>query len=129
MVQEFHELFGHPVNALKPHSADLATYIDLRVKLMREELAELEEALDSGDLDQILKEACDLDYVLKGTLVAMQGIGDPERTGAFAEVHRSNMSKVGPDGKPVYRDDGKVMKGPGFSPADMTPFLTNDENK
>lgn len=47
----------------------------------------------------------------------------------FLEVHRSNMSKLGPDGKPVHREDGKVLKGPNFTPANLTPFLKEDSTK
>ena len=104
----------------------------LRRKLIAEETAEVNQALDVIEcslvrggiarLDEqanVLKEICDLVYVLVGFCRAYGWDFDA----AFAEVHRSNMSKLGPDGKPIYREDGKVLKGPNYSPADVSPCL------
>lgn len=111
---------GHPVDSIDLTDEDA---IRFRIKLIREEVAELEEALlEKRDPAEILKEACDVDYVLHGTLVALTNMPDPADV-AFPEVHRSNMSKLGEDGKPVYREDGKILKGPNFSPADMGAAL------
>lgn len=92
----------------------------LRERLIEEEFAELAEAMWQQDPAQILKEACDLIYVVKGTLVAF-GL-HPVAGAAFEEVHSSNMSKLGADGQPIVRD-GKVVKGPNYRPARMAPLL------
>ena len=68
---------------------------------------------------QVAKELADLLYVVYG---AADSLGIPLDV-AFREVHRSNMSKFGPDGKAIRRDDGKVLKGPNYSPADMSVTL------
>jgi predicted HAD superfamily Cof-like phosphohydrolase len=70
-------------------------------------------------LRRLLKELADLRYVVEGAAVSF-GLPFEE---AFSEVHRSNMSKLGPDGQPMYREDGKVLKGPGYFEADMTRFV------
>jgi predicted HAD superfamily Cof-like phosphohydrolase len=71
----------------------------------------------SAPQEEFLKEMADLIYVLLGTAVAMGMDIDT----AFKRVHRSNMSKLGPDGKPVMRADGKVLKGPEY----CLPYLTD----
>lgn len=73
---------------------------------------------------RLLKELCDVLYVVYGTAYRL----GYDLDGAFAEVHRSNMSKLGDDGKPVYREDGKVLKGPNYRPADVTMFLRRKED-
>ena len=92
----------------------------------KEVLDELRALLDAQDYDaylaalgRLLKELCDLRYVVEGTAVAF-GLPIDE---AYLEVHRSNMSKLGLDGKPIVREDGKVLKGPDYFPADMTRFV------
>lgn len=67
----------------------------------------------------LLKELCDLQYVLSGFAVTF-GLPFDE---AFQRVHESNMSKLGPDGKPVYREDGKVMKGPNYKKPNLTDLV------
>ena len=67
----------------------------------------------------ILKELCDLQYVLSGAAVAL---GLDIQT-AFIRVHNSNMSKLGEDGKPVYREDGKVIKGPDYLPPNLKDLV------
>lgn len=114
MVREFHEVFGtvDPTNPVVP-SQDI---IDLRLKLINEEHKEVAEAIASGNLMDIAKELSDLLYVVYGTGLAF---GIPLDR-AFQEVHRSNMSKLGSDGKPIYREDGKVLKGPNYTEADLS---------
>lgn len=105
MLAEFHTVFAHPsTNAL-----------DLRPKLHNEEHAELVDALASGDRAQIARELADVLYIAYGT-AHVYGI---DLDAAFSEVHRANMSKVGSDGKPIRREDGKILKGPAFSPPSM----------
>lgn len=89
--------------------------IRLRLELLDEEMDEIEEAAGEGDLAHLTKELCDLLYVAYGFLLVLGVDGDA----AFAEVHRSNMSKFGPNG-PERRPDGKILKGTNFSPADLS---------
>jgi predicted HAD superfamily Cof-like phosphohydrolase len=93
--------------------------VNLRKALIQEEMLELFEALDSNNMQEIVKEACDLLYVVYGTGVEM-GV-DLDR--ALEIVHESNMSKLGEDGKPIYREDGKVLKGPYYHHADLREFV------
>lgn len=127
---EFHSAFGHPVNWTPTLvSADVRK---LRIKLILEEAIEFAEAAgfdvslttdadgktawrltertDPPSLVGMADGLADLRYVTEGAAVAL---GIPlER--CFREVHRSNMSKLGEDGKPIYREDGKILKGPNF---------------
>ena len=94
----------------------------LRYRLGKEELVEYLDACNNDDLVEITDALADQLYILLGTMIAhgMQDIiGD-----VFNEVHRSNMSKLGEDGNPIYREDGKVLKGPNFSPPNIEQFLT-----
>ncbi len=119
-VQEFHETYGLPVMD-EPHIADPKTN-DLRINLIAEELEELKEALKAGDMVETLDALIDLQYVLDGAFLSF-GLHDVKEE-AFAEVHRSNMSKLGEDGKPIRREsDGKVMKGPNYFVPDMSQFI------
>jgi NTP pyrophosphatase (non-canonical NTP hydrolase) len=92
---------------------------DLRVELIREELDELIEAITLGDLTEVADALTDILYVTYG---AGHAFGIPLDE-CFAEVQRSNMSKLGEDGKPMYREDGKVMKGPQYSVPNLLPIL------
>lgn len=103
---------------------DTPTLIDpevakLRLDLIAEELDELQEAMEDDDIVEIADAIADILYVTYGTALAY-GI-DADR--CFAEVHRSNMSKLDEEGKPVYRADGKVLKGPHYSPPDLSFVL------
>lgn len=113
-VREFHEAFGHP--APKTPSIPNLELAMLRKKLIEEELAEVMEAIEKKDYTNLLKELCDLQYVLDGFFVVC-GMDQAKEEG-FMLVHRSNMSKLGEDGKPVYREDGKILKGPNYKPVD-----------
>lgn len=117
-VTEFHLAYGQaaPDKAI-PLPDDI---LMLRVRLIGEEFSEYREAAFRGDLVEIADALADLAYVVVGTAVAHGLVRFDE---IFAEVHRSNMSKLGADGKPVLREDGKVLKGPGFSPPDLAPLI------
>ncbi len=91
----------------------------LRYELIREELEELHEAFSAKDIVEVADALADLLYVVYGAGHAF-GINLDE---CFLEVHRSNMSKLGEDGKPVKRFDGKIMKGPGFFAPDLESVL------
>lgn len=117
-LREFQEAFGmvtlgHPVSR---HDPDLRK---LRENLIEEEFKELKEALDNEDINEICKEGIDLLYVVLGLLVTY---GVPV-TECFEEVQRSNMSKLDENGRAIYREDGKVLKGPNYSPANLKPII------
>jgi predicted HAD superfamily Cof-like phosphohydrolase len=113
MVEEFHRAFGiHIENA--PAIPDPGTRT-LRLRLIREECDELDEAFARQDLNGVAKELADLLYVVYGTAVSCGIDMDP----VFREVHRSNMSKVGGHKRP----DGKWIKPAHYSPAVIGPIL------
>lgn len=112
-VEEFHRMFDI-LASQTPTAPDEATRL-LRERLIEEEFAELREAMGAGDVPSIAKELADLLYVVYGTAVSC-GI-DMEHV--FREVHRSNMSKVGGH----KRDDGKWVKPPTYSKADLDSIL------
>ena len=94
----------------------------VRVRLLEEELAEYQEAVQSGDLVAVADALTDLLYVLLGTYVT-HGLQDVAEA-LFDEVHRSNMSKLDDNGQPIYRADGKVLKSAQFTPPDLAPLLS-----
>jgi len=116
IVQEFHEAFGHPVGEELPPLGDIDQLMRLRLRLLWEEVMEIVEA---NTKENLLKELADLQYVLSGFAVTF-GLPLDE---AFRRVHESNMSKLGEDGKPIYREDGKVLKGPNYQPPDLSDLV------
>jgi predicted HAD superfamily Cof-like phosphohydrolase len=121
-VREFHKTFDIP----KAHPSDVQS-AEFRMRLIHEEFNEVIDAagffivqadtrtlfhtkLKGCDTEHLLKELADLAYVIYGTAEAFGWDLDE----AVKRVHESNMTKLGADGKPVYREDGKVMKGPGY---------------
>ena len=123
MMKEFHKAFGHPTTFDEGHTEE---NISLRTKLLREEGAELEAELWADLIEEkinpnLLKEGADLLYVLLGTFVSL-GYGD-QLVEAFRRVHISNMSKLGEDGLPIFRADGKVLKGPNYQPPNLEDLL------
>jgi predicted HAD superfamily Cof-like phosphohydrolase len=120
MVEEFHETYGLPVHAEPNLSCEQTK--QLRINLLQEELNELKEALENNDPLETLDALIDLQYVLDGAFLSF-GLQDVKMA-AFEEVHRSNMSKLGEDGKPIRRpEDGKVMKGPNYFKPDLAQFI------
>ena len=91
----------------------------LRYDLIREELLELKEAIDKKDIKEVADALTDILYVTYGAGHAF-GI-DLDK--CFDEVQRSNMSKLGADGKPIYNDKGKVMKGPNYFEPNLNKFV------
>lgn len=116
-VGEFMDSFGQEVKETPEWPSD--NIIGLREKLIAEEFREYKEAVEKRDMVAIADALSDLLYVVYGAGHAY-GI-DLDLT--FNLVHDSNMSKLGPDGKPIYREDGKVMKGPNFYEPDLTVIL------
>lgn len=121
-VQEFHEAFGLGVN--QQPTADLGTEkVHLRYELMKEENEEYLEAAKRGDLVEVADALGDMLYILCGTIVE-HGL-QHKISEVFDEIQRSNMSKLGQDGKPIYREDGKVLKGPNYLKPDLEKILSN----
>ena len=118
-VKEFMDAFGQEV-VTKPDWPSAET-MELRVDLIEEEVGELNEAIfdASGNLVEVADALADILYVVYGAGHAF-GI-DLDK--CFSEVHRSNMSKLGEDGKPIYREDGKVLKGESFSEPNLKEVL------
>jgi predicted HAD superfamily Cof-like phosphohydrolase len=94
--------------------------MQLRLDLIREELKELENAMKEKNLKEIADALTDILYVTYGAGFAY-GI-DLDK--CFKEVQRANMSKLGKDGKPIFNEKGKVMKGPNYSEPNLKPFVT-----
>ena len=119
-VQQFHEAFG-VAEANAPTGVIPAELRALRIRLLEEELEEYKVASDSGDIVAVADALTDLAYVLFGTYVT-HGLQD-SADALFDEVHRSNMSKLDENGRPIYREDGKVLKSARFSEPDLAAIL------
>ena len=116
-VKTFMETFGQMVRT-KPQFPDKET-MQLRYDLIKEELNELEHAMNTKNLKEIADALTDILYVTYGAGYAY-GINLDK---CFKEVQRANMSKLGEDGKPIYNDKGKVMKGPNYSEPNLKQFV------
>lgn len=119
-VRAFHDAFGI-ANAKGPIGAIGDRDALLRYKLIREENEEYLEAALRGDLVEVADALGDILYILCGTLLK-HGL-EHRIDEVFREIQRSNMSKLGADGKPIYREDGKVMKGPNYFRPDIAAVL------
>jgi predicted HAD superfamily Cof-like phosphohydrolase len=119
-VQLFHESFGLGVS--QEMRADLGrTKNQLRFNLMDEENKEYLEAVTNNDLVEVADALGDMLYILCGTILEHGMQHKIEEV--FNEIQRSNMSKLGEDGKPIYREDGKVLKGPNYFKPDIASIL------
>ena len=96
----------------------------LRHNLMKEENEEYLEAAQKNDLIEVADALGDMLYILCGTILS-HGM-QHKISEVFKEIQRSNMSKLGPDGKPIYREDGKVLKGPNYFKPDIAAVLEKD---
>ena len=117
-VKKFMETFGQEIKEKASFPDDKIT--SLRYDLIKEELEELKEAMDNRDIKEVADALTDILYVTYGAGHAF-GI-DLDK--CFDEVQNSNMSKLGSDGKPIYNDMGKVMKGPNYFKPDLRKFVT-----
>ncbi|WP_394970584.1 hypothetical protein [uncultured Croceitalea sp.] len=119
-VEKFHKAFGLGVN--KKPKADLGrTKNLLRFNLMDEENKEYMEAAENNDLVEVADALGDMLYILCGTILEHGMQHKIEEV--FEEIQRSNMSKLGGDGKPIYREDGKVLKGPNYFKPNIKSIL------
>lgn len=135
MVRDFHEAFGHPVETKPSADVDDNTR-DLRVRLIQEEFEEFctavygkevwvtvdvqpSSTVAKPDIVEAADALADMVYVIAGAAL-VYGV---DLDAVFDVVHKSNMAKLGPDGKPIYREDGKVMKPEGWTPPDVAAVL------
>ncbi len=119
-VKQFHTAFK--IGYLEAPKADLGLDKNmLRYKLMREENEEYLEAANANDLVEVADALGDMLYILCGTIIehGLQHKIDE----VFDEIQRSNMSKLGADGAPIYREDGKVLKGPNYFKPNIESIL------
>ena len=116
-VKTFMETFGQEVKTKPSFSTDKIN--NLRYELIKEELDELKVAMENKDLLEVADALTDILYVTYGAGHAF-GI-DLDK--CFEEVQNSNMSKLGKDGKPIYNESGKVMKGPNYFKPNLLKFL------
>ena len=116
-VKKFMQTFGQEVRTKASFPND--KIIKLRIDLIREELSELEEAIDKKDIKEVADALTDILYVTYGAGHAF-GINLDK---CFEEVQNSNMSKLGSDGKPIYNENGKVMKGPDYFKPNLNKFV------
>ena len=116
-VKKFMETFGQEVKSSPSFSSEKIN--KLRYNLIKEELNEFKQALDNGDLLEVADALTDILYVTYGAGHAF-GINLDD---CFEEVQNSNMSKLDKDGKPIYNDKGKVMKGPNYFKPDLSKFI------
>ena len=123
-VAEFHRAFGQKDGKWAQLISN-AEY-DLRHSLMKEENDEYLEACYNKSLVEIADALGDQLYILCGTILkhGMHHIIEE----VFNEIHSSNMSKLGEDGRPIFREDGKILKGPGYYGPDINKFIKPDTN-
>jgi predicted HAD superfamily Cof-like phosphohydrolase len=119
-VELFHRSFGLGVSEIQRADLD-ETKIRLRFNLMDEENKEYLEAAFNNDIVEVADALGDMLYILCGTILEHGMQHKIEEV--FEEIQRSNMSKLGADGKPIYREDGKVLKGPNYFKPDIQAVL------
>ncbi|AQS95044.1 MULTISPECIES: nucleoside triphosphate pyrophosphohydrolase family protein [unclassified Polaribacter] len=119
-VHDFHTAFGAGIKN-EPTANITENRNLLRYNLMKEENEEYLEAANNNDLVEVADALGDMLYILCGTIIE-HGMQD-KITEVFNEIHRSNMSKLGEDGKPIYREDGKVLKGPDYFKPNIKEIL------
>ena len=121
-VEEFHKIYKlgnskDPIGKLENNKEKL------RFDLMKEENEEYLEAASKGDIVEVADALGDMLYILCGTIIehGMQDLIDE----VFEEIHRSNLSKLDENGNPIYREDGKVIKGPNYFKPDIKKIIEN----
>lgn len=121
-VAEFHRAFEHPIHTT-PQSIVPSDLVKLRTELLREEFEEYLVAAFDEDLVEIADALADMQYIINGTAL-VYGI---DLNAVHAEVHRSNMSKLGPNGQVVRRADGKVLKPATYEPPQLAHVLAEQD--
>ena len=122
-VEEFHNAFG--IESASSPTFDVSEQkIILRYNLMKEENEEYLEAAQNNDPVEVADALGDMLYILCGTILS-HGM-QHKISEVFEEIQRSNMSKLGSDGKPIYREDGKILKGPHYFKPNIASILKKD---
>ena len=122
-VYQFHKAFG--LGIMETPTANVGTERNrLRFNLMKEENEEYFEAAQNNDLVEVADALGDMLYILCGTIIE-HGMQDKIEE-VFNEIQRSNMSKLGADGKPIFREDGKVLKGPDYFKPNIRAILERE---
>ena len=119
-VHEFHTAFGLGIQNSLTAELEINRNL-LRYKLMREENEEYLDAANNKDLVEVADALGDMLYILCGTIIEHGMQHKIEEV--FNEIQKSNMSKLGADGKPIFREDGKVLKGPNYFKPDINSIL------
>ena len=119
-VKKFHKAYELGINNSPTVDID-KDLIKLRFNLMKEENEEYFEAARKNDIIEVADALGDMLYILCGTIITHGFQNKIEEV--FDEIQRSNMSKLGQDGKPIYNEAGKVMKGPGYFKPDLSKFI------
>jgi len=119
-VSEFHKAFGLGMKETPTANLGIKKNL-LRYELMREENEEYLEAANNNDLVEVADALGDMLYILCGTIIEHGMQYKIEEV--FNEIQRSNMSKLGEEGKPIYREDGKVLKGPNYFKPNIQEIL------
>ena len=125
-VYDFHDAFGIDNNDEPVHSLTESDFM-LRFNLMKEENEEYLQACKDGDLVEIADALGDMMYILYGS-ICKHGL-QHRISDIFDEIHRSNMSKLGADGKPIYREDGKVLKGDNYFKPNIAKYLKDQSEE
>lgn len=124
-VKKFHKTYGLGFSKLPIASLGKEKNL-LRFNLMKEENEEYLAAANANDLVEVADALGDMLYILCGTMLE-HGMQDKIEA-VFDEIQNSNMSKLGVDGKPIYRKDGKVLKGPNYFKPNIKQFFSDDES-
>lgn len=117
-VVEFHNKFNLPIFLEPTIDTELG---NLRLVLLKEEMKEVEQAVANKDIVNLLQELCDLQYILDGTFLSFGLLQHKEE--GMKILHEANLSKLDEHGKPIFREDGKVLKSKNFKPADFAKVL------
>ena len=120
-VTEFHKVYGIGIKSIPTAILSEKIY-ELRYNLMKEENEEYLEAAKNNDLIEVADALGDMLYILCGTIIEHGMQNKIEEV--FDEIQKSNMSKLGSDGKPIYREDGKVLKGPNYFKPNILKILS-----
>lgn len=123
LIAQLNDAYGHPAPAEPQRLDNTDKSHELRFKLIDEEFNELLEAYQTNDTIAYADALIDLIVVIFGDLYTKSW----DYPSMFNEVHRANLSKLDDDGNPIYREDGKVLKGPHYLPPDLTPYLPTQE--
>ncbi len=123
-VSEFHKTFGAPIRDTSAPTLDVPE-IEMRAKLITEEYLEFMEALQARDIVEVADALGDLLYVVHGAALTF-GI---DLDAVVRCIHESNMKKLGPDGKPILREDGKFIKPDGWQKPDLRAVLFQQERQ